>query len=415
MKHLAQFLVFLITSSVLAAAHHNVIIVAGQSNAVSAGTDADDLTPDATTDAQIRLFSDVGNGATWTTLEPVNGRFGPEITLARALHHADIDDLVVIKVASGGSNLYEDWEKGNTNGRKLYDLLFQRIDEAMGELIQGNDDTVTILALFWMQGETDAKSAKTDSGSGLPPPPQPETAESYGENLKAFFANLRTDLALPRLKIILGRLGDLGLGPRHSTGAGYYEYLETVKDSQMEVAEGDAWIQWVDTDDLPLSRDDHLHFTSASIETLGNRFAEAYFRTPGFRFPAWITHRPDFADPDLVEGADSTADDPDGDGFDNLVEFALGLDPSLPDADPLQSLVLARPSDGGRFIAIFPRNPLALGVEVRFEFSDDLANWQDAISSGWQLDVSEDTWRLTSPDLQTAAFVRVPIELSPAD
>lgn len=261
----------------LSAAVQNIIIVAGQSNAVGAGTDAATLTHDGAADLAVRFYPDLGKGALgWRTLGPVDGHFGPEMSLARALSHAGMENLSVVKVALNGSNLYEDWEKGNDKGAGLYQHLIDRVREARQQL-RARGDIVVVRGMFWMQGETDAKSAKTDDGVGMAPPPQPGTAQNYGKNLAAFIQNVRTDLGVPELPVIIARLGPIGEGPKHLTGRGYYGYLETVQQEQVAVAKADPLVDWVDTSDLPLIQD-HLHFTSAGMETLGNRFADAFLR-----------------------------------------------------------------------------------------------------------------------------------------
>lgn len=389
------------------ATEYTLVIVAGQSNAVGYGTNAQQLTPDTGADTEIRYYADGGNGSWgWGSLRAVGGKFGPEMTFGRALHDSGIEDLAIVKVASNGSNLYRDWEKDNPDGLRLYAQLVDRVREAVAALEALEDgNTVKIAAIVWMQGETDAKSARTDSGGGLAPPPQPQTAEQYGENLEAFWSNLRSDLEAPDLRLLLGRLGSLGTGPQHLTGVGYYEYLETVQAEQVALAESDPRIEWVDTSDLALNAD-HLHFTSASMETLGARFAEAYFRSPSYSFATWVQWSPGFFRPELLATDAGEEDDADGDGLSNLVEFACGLDPTRGDAGLLPGATRTE----GEWQCSVPRNTQAQGIEVTFEASADLMSWESIESFGATFEAIDDAWRLHFPPEAAGWFVRLEVK-----
>lgn len=75
----------------------------------------------------------------------------------------------------------------------------------------------------------------------------------------------------------------------------------------------------------------------------------------------------------LVNPANDTADQ-DGDGLPNLIEFALGTDPSIPSIPPVASTV----SDGHlQFTFEFPAG--VTGVITTVEVSDDLSNWQSGL------------------------------------
>lgn len=67
--------------------------------------------------------------------------------------------------------------------------------------------------------------------------------------------------------------------------------------------------------------------------------------------------------------------DPDSDGLNNLLEFALGLDPEQADAQPL---TLRFTTDGGTDIYAFadlPYNPAAIGVSLDVQMTNALTNW----------------------------------------
>ena len=86
-------------------------------------------------------------------------------------------------------------------------------------------------------------------------------------------------------------------------------------------------------------------------------------------YQAWVVRQ--FGDPDAV-GARRAADE-DGDGVPNLVEFALGLDPYLADAD---ALVTPFRSPGGELSLVYFRSYLSEDYQVVPEVSSDLVSWQ---------------------------------------
>lgn len=112
-----------------------------------------------------------------------------------------------------------------------------------------------------------------------------------------------------------------------------------------------------------------------------------------------------------VAGQDVAAagmhDNPDGDAFDNLAEFALGggageFDP------PLAPLWL---DSGGPQLGLEWRpNPAAQGyLEVGAEWSTDLMAWQPAAAG----DLGGGTWRATIPATAPAGFLRLRVQLAP--
>ncbi len=86
-------------------------------------------------------------------------------------------------------------------------------------------------------------------------------------------------------------------------------------------------------------------------------------------YQAWAVRQ--FGDPDTA-GANRVADE-DGDGVPNLVEFALGMDPYLADAD---ALVAPFRSPGGELSLVYFRPYLAKDYQVIPEVSSDLVSWQ---------------------------------------
>lgn len=250
-----------------------VFIVAGQSNLLNWHAAAAAVPPDAI-DATIPFWHISGappdrgpplnasSGGKWITLGPQRQEpfvryerdfFGPEIALARTLAR-DGSPVAVIKVGFFGTTLARDWHPTAATGNRLYARLRQEIDAALSSLNAGGR-RYRIAGFFWMQGETDAIRS--------------EDAAAYATNLRILVATVRRDLGAPDLPFILGRIG-----PRPSRS---YEYQETVRGAQVEVATSTPGTAWIDTDDLPRDTDG-IHLLAPGVLTLGERWAAAWRR-----------------------------------------------------------------------------------------------------------------------------------------
>ncbi len=250
----------------------NIIIVAGQSNALNWHSDAS-LLENSELDSSILYYYHTGllpvssvtnpfnstSGEKWTTLQYQTQQpykslhktfFGPEMTIARSLFPA-VPQLAVIKCAYAGSTIANDWKKGNSTGYHLYELMISQINKAIN-LFDSSGITYTIVGFFWMQGESDAANLNY--------------ANNYEMNLTEFIHNVRTDLETPHLKFILGRIGVHLPSP--------YNYKEIVRQAQLKVAGNDSLVQWINTDDLQLDGDS-VHFLAGGVKTLGTRMATA--------------------------------------------------------------------------------------------------------------------------------------------
>lgn len=247
---------------------YELILVAGQSNAVGFETAVADL-PGHAADADIALFFDAGDPGfddgvydssslgQWMTLgaQPrgnptlgsrqygnyanADGGFGPEISLARDLHDAGIAHVAVVKFAYNGTSFQDnDWQAGEP----LYLALLDRLAAARAAL-EAEGRAVHLRALVWIQGESDSGST------------------TYAADLTAFIEALRDDTGERELPVFLGLKTDFAV----STGV--------VVTAQQQVAAADPDVVYVDT--VGAEAASRAHFSSMGTLEVGRRFAEA--------------------------------------------------------------------------------------------------------------------------------------------
>jgi hypothetical protein len=209
--------VFLCLVSCCFAEPVDVLLVAGQSNAVGADTHPALLPPDAgdaltpfwfrTGDPPPDEADSSSNGA-WTVLGPqplgkpnrkdhkkrqygnfadAAGGFGPEMGMVRELRAVDGGRrLAVIKVAfSGTSFAQHDWNPGEP----CYLALVSEVQKALAAAavaLPGRE--LRLRAMFWVQGESDAKAGELDL---------------YSKRLRGMMDRLRAELVAPELRVVL--------------------------------------------------------------------------------------------------------------------------------------------------------------------------------------------------------------------
>jgi hypothetical protein len=264
----------------------DLILVAGQSNAVGYDAYAEELPADPK-DATTMFWWRVGDpppdefdgtsARQWTTLQfqprtpamsgdaakkigrqygnfnkKSKGGFGPEIGMVRTLTSKESRLLAVIKTAFSGTSVAADWNVGHPG--KADPCYRAMIDEANAAIAAAKSKDVTLRprAFVWVQGESDANA---------------KDAPAYVANLSAMLKSLRTELGAPDLILLLGVNTRFGNGKN--------AFMPKVIDAQKEVAAALPRARYVDTagaDTLPPS---HTHFTAVGTLEIGRRFAEA--------------------------------------------------------------------------------------------------------------------------------------------
>lgn len=264
----------------------DLILVAGQSNAVGYDAYAEELSADPK-DATTMFWWRVGDpppdefdgtsARQWTTLQfqprtpamsgdaakktgrqygnfnkKTKGGFGPEMGLVRTLATKERRPLAVIKTAFSGTSVAADWNVGLPG--KADACYRAMIDEAKAALAAAQAKGVTLRprAFVWVQGESDANA---------------KDSPAYAANLSAMLKSLRAELAAPDLTLLLGVNTRFGNGKN--------AFMPKVVEAQQEVAAALPRARYVDTAGAETLPPSHTHFTAVGTLEIGRRFAEA--------------------------------------------------------------------------------------------------------------------------------------------
>ena len=264
----------------------DLILVAGQSNAVGYDAYAEELPADPK-DATTMFWWRVGDpppdefdgtsARQWTTLQfqprtpamsgdaakkigrqygnfnnKSKGGFGPEIGMVRTLTSKESRLLAVIKTAFSGTSVAGDWNVGHPG--KADPCYRAMIDEANAAIAAAKSKDVTLRprAFVWVQGESDANA---------------KDAPAYVANLSAMLKSLRTELGAPDLILLLGVNTRFGNGKN--------AFMPKVIDAQKEVADALPRARYVDTAGAETLPPSHTHFTAVGTLEIGRRYAEA--------------------------------------------------------------------------------------------------------------------------------------------
>jgi hypothetical protein len=259
-----------------------VILVAGQSNAVGYDAVRSDLPPDAA-DQRILFWwrcgdpppdaHDSTSGGQWASLQPQprgeplqttnsgvprqygnfakpEGGFGPEMGLARTLAPQDERRLAVVKVAFSGAGMRTDWNPEDPgDGGACYRALVAETHRAL-KAARDAGYYPKLRAMVWVQGESDAN---------------PSDSLNYARALSFMIAALRRDLASPDLRVLLG------VNTRY--GDGRNPFLPVIIEAQRTVAATVPRVAYVDTSGSTIINPSH--WDSQGTLSAGERFAAA--------------------------------------------------------------------------------------------------------------------------------------------
>ena len=256
----------LLWSSVVAAEHYDVYLLAGQSNMDGRGAVKDlaeaDQAPNPNAIIYYRNF--LASSKSWKPLAPgfsippkhkdglPSKTLGPELGFAKAMLQANPDTkLALIKGSKGGSNLRADWVPGQRGKPKsqgpLYRDFIETIQIATKELTD-RGDTFTIRAMIWHQGESDSKSKK----------------KVYQARLENLIARIREDVGIEDLPVVVGEVYDNGK-------------RDSVRAAIAAVGNSSPKLGLVSSKGLT-TWDAGTHFDAASQLKLGKRYAASVLK-----------------------------------------------------------------------------------------------------------------------------------------
>jgi len=256
-----------------------VYVLAGQSNMVGRGVPSE--LPEALV-AQVaerahicydhdQNFAEVAEGlpraaSTWKPLER-NAQhsqrdggchhFGPEFSLAKALLGSTEGSVYLAKFAMGSTNLHTDWNPGGKYFRNFVDFVKAALASA--------PQPARLCGVFWLQGESDSGGKAAE-------------VNGYEQNLVNFFAELRRELAAPRLAVVASQL-DFHYGSAGGSTGKRPKKLDRINKAilaacareEMQPAECSVL-------DGYLSTHDDGHLDSAALLQVGSNMGTAYER-----------------------------------------------------------------------------------------------------------------------------------------
>lgn len=278
-------------SGMSAAETRDLVLVAGQSNAVGYDALAEELPTDPGDQDVMFWFrvgdpppdaSDSTSARQWTHLRvqergnPISrtappeqapaeglrrqygnfkglkGGFGPEMGFARELRVREGRPLAVVKVAFSGTGMRTDWNPADSGAAgACYRALVEETREAMAAAAR-RGVTLRPRALLWVQGESDSNA---------------KDSALYEGALSTMIRQLREDLAVPGLQALLAVNIHFGNDKN--------PFVAKVVEAQKAIAAKDALAVYVDTEGAETLKPSQTHFTAAGTLEVGKRFAEA--------------------------------------------------------------------------------------------------------------------------------------------
>jgi hypothetical protein len=201
----------------------------------------------------------------WVDLQPTGDYFGPELSFGRRVSQNIEASIAIIKIASGGTSLGEDWNPDQPGGFKLYPLALEHIRSALADLDR-KGLKYQLEGFMWHQGENDMfdKSFKP----------------RYQDNLRNFLASWRRDLNAPNLKFYIGELCTKTIW-----GMDNRDNMYAIRTAQKAVVASDKFAEYVPTshDAVEIGGGAGLHYHYGTLGQLqhGVNYADAYLRTIG--------------------------------------------------------------------------------------------------------------------------------------
>ena len=252
------------------------VVFAGQSNIGGVGQSAATLPASWQPSPLIQIWN--AQSGHWEAMQPGSntgyagfpGAWGPEVQFAIDFHAAHPEaTLRIVKSAAGGTGLAAnpgamDWSPQSPG--ELFDQTTAEIQQASAAA-GGALPSV----LFWGQGEEDANTQAA--------------ASAYGQNLTGLFAAARSQW----LHNADGDIGYFRIGSSPT-------YASQVQAGELQVDQADMRAASFETTDYPFQADS-LHYSTAGLERVGDRFFQLYDTWTGGGAPAGASPPPPVSPP----------------------------------------------------------------------------------------------------------------------
>jgi len=200
---------------------------------------------------------------------PGNDRmFGPELVMGKVLGDAVDNPIILFKSATGGTTLNFHWrppsavERAGGEVGYLYKRMMRRFHRLLANVKdfypQYQGQGLEVAGFVWFQGENDslAEATPNDRSTGY--------WHQYEKNLEDLIHDVRAELAIDRLPVLIVQINDCPVWERKGGG-------KVIRAAQKKVAEEDPLATWIPTADLhPLA-----HYNSKSMITIGERAGKA--------------------------------------------------------------------------------------------------------------------------------------------
>lgn len=201
----------------------------------------------------------------WIALQPTGDYFGPEISFGRWVSRSIDAPIAIIKCASGGTSLGEDWNPDVPGGLKLYPIALEHVRNSLAALDRMKVP-YQLEGFMWHQGENDMFNK--------------DYKPKYAENLKNFIACWRRDLQAPNLKFYVGELCTKTIW-----GMDNRDNMYAIRTAQKSVTAADPLAEYIPTshDAVEIGGEEGLHYHYGTLGQLehGVNYATAYLRTIG--------------------------------------------------------------------------------------------------------------------------------------
>lgn len=277
MKRIVLLVVTCVALVANGADKRDLILIAGQSNAVGFDAKPEEL-PEDERDREVMFWFKVGDPPPdehdsmsdgWTHLRPhplgnpkkprkdrqygnfaqPSGGFGPEFGLARTLLDRGTAKLAIVKAAFSGTGIGRDWNPRSEGADgSCYRALMAETRKAIAAAKEQGIE-LRLRAFVWVQGESDANSGNV---------------HRYAGRMAKLVAALRKDLQTPDLIALLA-VNTRFLEDRN-------KFMPYIVASQREVAAKDRLAAYVDTSKCTIAN--RVHFDSKGTLEMGRLFAE---------------------------------------------------------------------------------------------------------------------------------------------